>query len=250
MAEALAKLRTEHGIDLREDLAAPLGGEVAFAVDGPLLPEPSWKLVLEVYDPARLQTTLKRLASESGREGGPSLALSEEVAGGRTFYTLRCTAPEGASKQVHYVYVDGYLVAAPSRALLERAIQLREAGATLVTSAVFRELLPADVEVNFSALLFHNLGDALAPVAGKLQGMAGAESEGMPNPARLIGQLRPTLAYAYAGEDAIQFASSSRPSPLGLNLRALAGFGGLFGMVNGGAAGEATENAAGSERAD
>ncbi len=233
MGEALDKLRSEHGLDLREDLAAPLGGEVAFAVDGPLLPSPSWKLVFEVYDPARLQATLKRLAAEVDREHPGGLTLEEEVAGGRTWTTLRCTGggeAGAAAVEIHYVYVDAYLVAAPSRALLERAIQLREAGATLVASGTFRELLPADGEVNFSALVFHNLGDVLAPVADQI-GRATAGSGG-PNPARLIGQLVPTLAYAYGAEDRILFASSSRPSPLGLNLRALAGFGGLFGMMN------------------
>jgi ferric-dicitrate binding protein FerR (iron transport regulator) len=253
MGEALAELRAEHGLDLREDLAAPLGGEIAFAIDGPLLPKPSWKLIVEVYDPARLQATLKRLASEIGREGEPAMVLTEEVAGGRTWYTLRCSGT-GEAAEVHYVYADGYLVAAPSRALLERALQLRAAGATLVASATFRELLPADGQVNFSALVFHNLGEALAPVAGQLERAAaaaaagaGGAAEGQAMASRFIGQLRPTLAYAYGAEDRILFASSSRPSPLGLNLKALAGFGGIFGMVNG-AAGESAEAEDGSAR--
>ncbi len=258
MAETLGKLRAEHGLDLREDLAAPLGGEIAFAIDGPLLPKPSWKLIVEVYDPARLQATLKRLASEIGREGEPAMSLTEEVAGGRTWYTLRCSGT-GEAAEVHYVYADGYLVAAPSRALLERALQLRDAGATLVASATFRELLPADGQVNFSALVFHNLGDALAPVASQLERAAGAAAAGASGAAegqaprqamagRFIGQLRPTLAYAYGAEDRILFASSSRPSPLGLNLRALAGFGGVFGMVNGRAESAAAEERDGSAR--
>lgn len=245
MGEALDKLRAEHGLDLREDLAAPLGGELAFAIDGPLLPSPAWKLVVEVYDPARLQTTIKRLASEVGKEGEGSLELTEELAGDRTWYTLRCSG-SGVATEVHYVYVDGYLVAAPSRALLERAIQLREAGATLVASPVFRELLPADGQVNFSALVFHNLGDALAPVAGQLERAAGSTGSGPGEMAgRFIGQLRPTLAYAYGAEDRILFASSSRPSPLGFNLKALAGFGGLFGMID-----DAEDAAAGQAEAD
>ncbi|HEX5761346.1 MAG TPA: FecR domain-containing protein, partial [Thermoanaerobaculia bacterium] len=123
MGEALAKLRSEHGLDLREDLAAPLGGEVAFAVDGPLLPKPSWKLILEVYDPARLQATLKRFAAEvAQRDGHPAVTLTEDEAGGRTWYTLRCAGgAEGEEAfEVHYTFADGFLLAGPSRALLER----------------------------------------------------------------------------------------------------------------------------------
>ncbi|MGH9360422.1 MAG: DUF3352 domain-containing protein, partial [Thermoanaerobaculia bacterium] len=232
MGEALAKLESEHGLDLREDLAAPLGGEVAFAVDGPLLPKPSWKLIVEVYDPVRLQATLKRFAAElAEREEEPGVTLTEEVAGGRTWYALRC-AGDSSPFEVHYTFLDGYLVAGPSRALVERAILLRDSQVTLATSETFRELLPADVEVNFSAMVFHNLGPALGPVADRLPAAIG---KGPASVAALVGNLRPTLAYAYGEEDRILFASASRPSPLGLNLRALAGFGGLFGMMNGAA---------------
>ncbi|HEX5761068.1 MAG TPA: hypothetical protein VF121_17915, partial [Thermoanaerobaculia bacterium] len=115
----------------------------------------------------------------------------------------------------------------------ERALRLRDGEATLVASGAFRELLPADGQVNFSALVFHNLGPALGPVAERLPAPGGPG--GGPPLAAFVGHLRPTLAYAYAEADRILFTSASRPSPLGLNLKALAGFGGLFGMMNGAA---------------
>ena len=115
-----------------------------------------------------------------------------------------------------------------------------------MTSAAFRDLLPADGEVNFSALVFHNLGPVLGPVADRLPAMTGGAGQEPAAVAGLIGHLRPTLAYAYGEEDRILFASTSRPSPLGLNLKALAGFGGLFGMMNG-AAGQAAEAEAAAE---
>src|SRR5262249_19482814 len=42
----LDDLEKNHGLNLRNDVAAPLGGEYAFAIDGPILPTPSWKLVI------------------------------------------------------------------------------------------------------------------------------------------------------------------------------------------------------------
>ena len=64
--DELAKLETELGFSLRDDLAAALGGDVAVAIDGPLLPKPSWKVVVEVVDPSRLEFVLGRAAR--GRE--------------------------------------------------------------------------------------------------------------------------------------------------------------------------------------
>src|ERR1041385_584597 len=37
----LDELQRDHGLNLRNDFAAPLGGEYAFAIDGPILPTPS-----------------------------------------------------------------------------------------------------------------------------------------------------------------------------------------------------------------
>src|SRR5262249_7055121 len=61
LQQHLAQFQSQTGLNIRDDLAAPLGGEFAFAVDGPVLPTPSWKLVFEVYDPSHLQTTIERL---------------------------------------------------------------------------------------------------------------------------------------------------------------------------------------------
>src|SRR5262249_25151797 len=60
-ASALDRFQRETGVDVRRDLAETLGGEFLLALDGPLLPTPSWKMVAEVYDSARLQNTIERL---------------------------------------------------------------------------------------------------------------------------------------------------------------------------------------------
>jgi hypothetical protein len=88
----LAHIESELQLRLREDLADTLGGEFAIALDGPLLPTPSWKLVAEVSDPARLQTSLQALVARAAQgaagAGRPApLAEAEQVAG-ETFYRI------------------------------------------------------------------------------------------------------------------------------------------------------------------
>src|SRR5687767_14116708 len=57
----MQEIEKQQGFDLRNDFAVPLGGEFAFAIDGPILPTPSWKIVLEVYDQPKLQSTFERV---------------------------------------------------------------------------------------------------------------------------------------------------------------------------------------------
>jgi ferric-dicitrate binding protein FerR (iron transport regulator) len=231
MAAELEKVRQEHGFDVRNDLAAPLGGEVVFAVDGPLLPTPSWKLVAEVYDPARLQQTLEKMVQhvndELRKEGKSGMTMQQEEAGGRTFYSIQSKQPKMG---FDYTYEDGYLVAAPTRALLERSLQQRESGVNLASHPKFRDLLGQDGQVNVSAFVYQNLQPVLES-AGKLvpQEIKGSGKENQLK--NLILGQGPTLIYAYAEEDRILFASTNT-SPLGLNLQTLAGMGGILGMMD------------------
>jgi hypothetical protein len=232
--EALAeldRLQEEEGFDLRQDLAAPLGGELAVALDGPLAPRPSFKVVIEVYDPVRLQQTLEwavsRLDQElraAGHEKG--VALTSEQAGGRTFHRLSTPAEAVA---VYYTYDDAYLVAAPSRALLEIALTARATGATLPASERFRKLLPADAYANFSAVVYQDLGARLAPLTGALARMqqpAPELSADQGQAATRAAQLHPaSLGYAYGEEDRIVFAASIGGEGSFL-LKALLGVGG------------------------
>src|SRR6185295_19261790 len=230
-ARELAEAQSQHGFDLRSDLAAPLGGEIAVAMDGPVLPSPSWKLVVEVYDPARLQQTFERavarLNEELRSQGKPGVELAGEQSGGRTYWAIRSAEQKF---ELHYLFEDGYMVAGPSRALLERAIQLRESGVTLATTAKFRDLLGPDGQVNVSVLVYQNLAP-LAKSASKVLPAAATHPHGGPDIAKFLATQGPMLYYAYAEPDRIVFAGSNQ-NPLGLNLGTLAGLGSMIGMMN------------------
>ena len=227
----LSRLQTEHGLDVRKDFAAPLGGEYAFAIDGPILPTPSWKLIFEVNDPAHLQQTLERVVEEinkqAAKEGKKGLSLEHSDSGGRTFYTLK--SMDFGLIEVNYTFNKGYMIAGPSRALIEQALQYHDSGTSLNRSAKFTAGLPADGNANFSALVYHNLAPLVQPFANQI----GNSTKSLPEEqqkriAAMAANMQPTLAYAYAFGDRIEFASNTEGGPFGLSPATLLGMPNAF----------------------
>lgn len=221
----------QQGFDLRNDFAAPLGGEFAFAIDGPLLPTPSWKIILEVYDQPKLQNTferaLEKLNQFSMLHGKGELSLESSTVGDRTYYSIR----SDAGIEVHYTYANGYLVAAQTRALLEQSIRNRDAGNTLVRSSRFASALPQDGNTNFSAIFYHDLAPLMGPLAERLKNAAAD----MPDEARqklasIDPNAPPTLAYAYAQGDRITLAANTEGGAFGLSPASLIGLPNSFEM--------------------
>jgi len=212
----LDKLQADHGLNIRNDIAAPLGGEFAFAIDGPILPTPSWKLVFEVNDPTHLQQTLERVVTEVNKQaaylGKAGLAWENSDLGGRTFYTLR--SKDFGLVEVNYTYANGYLIVGPSKALVQRALSAHENGLSLLRSAKFTAGLPADGNANFSAIFYHNIA-GLVP-AGVASAAAQLPSGPQEAVKAIAGDMAPTLAYAYAQGDSITFMANTEGGPLGI----------------------------------
>ncbi len=171
------------GIDLREGLAATLGGEATFALDGPMLPVPSWKLIVEVYDPATLVHTLGSAIAQLNLvlavEGEAPVLLDEHSAAGRTYYTLH---REGLDRLAVFTTIDGYLVAGPSQGVIDQAIAQRASGVNLPASDAFRALLPENGFTDCSALVYRDLESLMSAVPADLLEqfeLAGAISDGL-----------------------------------------------------------------------
>lgn len=229
MSDQLAKTEKDHSISLRNDIAASLGGEFAFAIDGPIIPTPSWKIIVEVYDPNRLQQTFERAvkkmneqASTSGKRG---FVWDKAIVGGRTYYTIK-SADFGL--EFNYVFDNGFMIAGASRALINRAITQRDAGQTLLAAQRFREALPEDGNANFSAIAYQNL----ASLAKQAQGITKQIPAGGGQTLQNLANEAPTLVYAYVQGDRITFAANTVGGPFGIGPATLLGMPTGFQMNN------------------
>lgn len=206
-SQDLAKTNSELGLDLRNDLANALGGEMTLALDGPVLPTPSWKAIIEVNDSGSLQLAIEKLVQglnrEAERSNRPGMTLNQTQVGGRTFYTIQLQSA-GLSTEYDYTFADGYLIVAPSRALLLAALQTHASGTSLAHSVSFHSLLPADNHANFSAMLYQNLSPILKPLASQLNSGQLAVLQ------QLAGDAKPSVFCAYGESDRIEVASSGK----------------------------------------
>ena len=207
LSKNLAQTNAELGLDIRNDLASALGGELTLALDGPVLPTPSWKVVVEVSNPGALQVAIDKLVQAINREAQksnqPDTTLSQTQSGGRTFYTIQSQSAE-LSAAYDYTFADGYMIMAPSRALLLAALQTHANGMSLARSASFRALLPSDDQANFSAMIYQNLGPILKPLASQLT------SEQLALLQQMAADAKPSVFCAYGESDRIEVASSAK----------------------------------------
>jgi len=123
----------ENGAALKADLLAALGGEFSVSFDGPIFP-PSWKLIIEVYDPVRAQAALEKLVAafnqEAAAHGQQALRTATETADGRTYHMIAGATPNPLT-EAHYTFANGYLIAGPTRALVSKALQIKTAGTSI-----------------------------------------------------------------------------------------------------------------------
>ncbi|HTQ61448.1 MAG TPA: FecR domain-containing protein [Candidatus Solibacter sp.] len=206
-SQGLSRANAELGLDIRNDLASALGGEMTFALDGPVLPTPSWKAIIEVNNSGGLQLAIEKLVQSYNREAQqskrPGMTLNQSQDGGRTFYTIQLQGA-GLSTEYDYTFADGYMILAPSRALLLAALQTHDTGTSLARSSSFQTLLPSDDHANFSAMLYQNLGPILKPLASQLN------SEQLALIQQLASDAKPSVFCAYGASDRIEIAGSGK----------------------------------------
>jgi hypothetical protein len=209
-AEQLSKFEAKTGVSVLNDITAPLGGEVTMAFDGPMLPTPRWKVIVEVYDPATLQATIGKLVESFNREASASegsLQLAQQQVGAQMYYSIHSSKQPGL--EIDYTYVDSYLVAGPDVSTLSRAIRDRQSGNTLTHSQTFQALLPSDGYTNFSAIFYHNIGPVVGPLVDQIKAVGTLTPQQQQSITTLRANTAPGLIYVYGERDRIVVASDT-----------------------------------------
>lgn len=199
--EAQTKLQ----IDIRNDLAANLGGDFLLSLDGAVLPTPAWKAVIEVRNAAQLEKTLERLAEDIRNQSGAShphnIVIQSNQFDNQTFYAIHDVTSGATVAQ--YTFADGYMIVSPVRALLMQALRTHASGNSLAHSAAFKALLPTDENANYSAIAYQNIGPVLTPLLSQFSGDA---SQAL---SQLAADGRPTAICAWGKDNRIEAASNS-----------------------------------------
>ena len=208
-------------LDFVEDWVRAAGGELAIGFDGALLPTPSWQAVIEVYDREAFQTGIETVATRFNeralRLGDDTRAtLSTDTSGPYPLVHL-----SAGLVSAHYAYFDGYLVAAASPALVEQARRTYESGVTLPGSRRFRELLPDDTYLDFSAVGYTEFGDLAPSVRTLLRDAIPAERQAVMD---ILAEAGPWMHAVYREPDRVRLVVNG---PLGLSLPELAILAGL-----------------------
>lgn len=195
------------GVSLRNDIAANLGGDFALALDGPVLPTPAWKLVIEVNNADQLESALERMiaAINTQTQNNPAahqLQVVPSTDGSTRYYAIH-DATSGTDV-AQYTYADGYMVIAANRAVLSEALQAYESGNSLAKSAAFRSLLPKDPNGDYSAVAYQNLSPVLTPLLSQFSGPSADAIR------QLAADAKPTLICAWGRENSIEAESDSR----------------------------------------
>ncbi|HLQ51240.1 MAG TPA: FecR domain-containing protein [Terriglobales bacterium] len=202
----LEELQSKLNFRLRDDFASTLGGEATLALDGPVLPTPSWKFIIEVNDSGRLQNTLRTLVedhnAEASQHNHPELAYDETQFQGRTYYHVHALSADSFA-DFYYTFADGYMIAGPSRAILVQAIAIRNSSDSLARSSQFLALLPQNSQTNVSALYYQNLAPLLDSVAGLTPSQLQSLRE-------VAANSKPSMAVAYGEESRIEFVTNGK----------------------------------------
>jgi FecR protein len=202
----LADINAKLNLDIQRDLAAHFGGDAVLALDGPVLPTPSWKFVIEVHDAdglaASLETLVQSCNAEAQRNGHPGVTLVTEDVNGQKYYTVQ--AQSSGAKPMYYTFSNGYMIVGPDRATLMNTLQTRTTGDSLGRSGDFKALLPKDDNANYSMIAYQNLAPILQPLLSTVNSDQAKVIED------LAADSRPSVICGWGRDSRIEAISNSR----------------------------------------
>lgn len=226
---------------LRNQVFPSLGGEIAFGLDGPALPTPALKAVVEVGDQTLLQNNIEAAIAElnAGLQAYGHNSFFELISEPADIYSgYRLVLPQPPEeapaevaalyiKSINYAYVDGYMVITPNLAMLKRAITQYQSGFNLTLNQRFRALLPNDGSLNVSAVTMSRLQVLVRDLAGSVGYKMTPEQREVFNQYYQSGASIHTIA---GGENSIRYFNKGG-SFIGANLSSLLTLFNTFGAL-------------------
>ena len=197
----LAEFQQQTGVNLLTDIAQNLGGEMTVAIDGPLLPTPSWKVAIEVDNPARMEWAIEQAASAAA-----TIIRTCRSPSPRAVERAHLLRPHFAENRLYdrlHVYRRLPASGTVARAASERHCDARLGTYAAAHSAAFRAQLPQDGHTNFSALMYYNMGTTVGPIIDQLKAGGLITPEQKKSIALLATNREPGLVYAYGEPDRI-----------------------------------------------
>jgi type IV pilus assembly protein PilA len=189
-------------LNLRADLLRHLTGEIAYEIDSMTPPNPSWKMILGVDDPFRVQAAFAKLLAMAPVQA----SVSEQD--GVAHHIVQIPSAQKTT-EIAYAFLDGYLIIASSRDLLTASIRAHRSGESLAKSAKFLAALPSGNSSQASGLFYHDASAMptlgmrqLPPEIASL--LSSAQSAGAQST-----DTAPTVAYLYGEESAIRTVSKT-----------------------------------------
>jgi hypothetical protein len=208
----------------RDEIIGNLGGEFLVSLDGPVLPTPAWKAVIEVKDGDALEQTMESLSKAIREQAHGKYTMGFEIVptqeGDQHYYAIRNLSNGLTIAQ--YTFSDGYMIVAGDHAVLTQAIHAHDSGDSLARSGSFKALLPHDENDNYSAIAYQNLSPVVGPLLAQ---MSGQQADALK---QLAADARPTAICAWGKDSRIEAASDSHL--LGFDFLALGSLLGRDGM--------------------
>jgi type IV pilus assembly protein PilA len=193
------------GVNLKDDLLKRLSGEITLELDNPSLPDPIWKAIIRVDDPAGLQQTFTKLMAMAPV---PPQHFDE---GDLTYHVIQVPSSNKAV-EIAYAFVDGYMVIGSSKKVVAEAARIHRSGESLAKSKRFLASLPPGYSSEASAILYEDPIAMAALKMGQLSPELGASFS------QLSGGTSPAVIAAYAYESTIREASASNGLDAGVVL--------------------------------
>jgi hypothetical protein len=149
----------------------------------------------------RLAEYTQTAGSSSGGTATHSIKIDATDVEGQRFYSVHEVS--SGITIVQYTFAEGYMILAPTRALLMESLRTRASGDSLAHAEAFKRTLPTDQNENYSAIAYQNISPVLAPLLSQFSGRSAVALQ------QLTADAKPTAICAWGRDTRIEAASNS-----------------------------------------